>query len=269
MTQAKVGSTPSGDRCNRGDRNRKDDVSSEVSFCWLSSPSLHVRGHEGIGALLGILRRPFVIGDVVSLEIDRLIHGHGEAGWSAMTPATRSAALCRFFASLAMSEDIANSPAGTHVSGRCQECLRRVCGPARRPTRHLMKTSGPDPTLSQTPNRIILARNVPPEDTRMMLTAAAKGVFPIAPHPFCPTARSRGERGTHDRSLCRCRRRRLHDPRHHGRSAEARPRRGRLLRFALREAGPLAAVVVGVSAPGFAAMRALSLAAMDRERPAS
>ncbi len=98
----------------------------------------------------------------------------------------------------------------------------------------------------------------------MRLDAQAAGVFPIAPTPFHPDGRL--DEGSIDR-LCESYRGAgatgRHGARHHGRGPEARAEESLAVaaRFIARIGLP---AIVGVSAPGFAAMRSLARAVMER-----
>jgi 4-hydroxy-tetrahydrodipicolinate synthase len=98
-----------------------------------------------------------------------------------------------------------------------------------------------------------------------MLTTAAKGVFPIAPTPFLPDGRI--DEGSVDRMVDHYAAVGADGCTILGIMGEA-PKldHGEAVSFVSRcvRRAPTLLFVVGVSAPGFAAMRALSLAAMDK-----
>jgi 4-hydroxy-tetrahydrodipicolinate synthase len=99
----------------------------------------------------------------------------------------------------------------------------------------------------------------------MMLTAAAKGVFPIAPTPFLPDGRV--DEASVDRMVDHYVAAGCDGCTILGIMGEA-PKldHGEAVSFVSRcvKRAPKLPFVVGVSAPGFAAMRALSLAAMEK-----
>ena len=97
-----------------------------------------------------------------------------------------------------------------------------------------------------------------------MLSVDAKGVFAIAPTPFHDDGRIDEPRRPADDLYVEVGCDGVHRARHHGRGAEARAAEAdRRRRADAWRARQNMQIIVGVSAPGFAAMRSLARASMD------